>query len=428
MDLKDTDTLRLEHALVRLRIAADDYEHYLRRHRLLVGIRTAGAVAAIATFLLLLAALTPGCCTQGDSMRASAAPYARLCPSLLHELGPIHMNGSSGLAQMGTAVHECMKLHILGTEADITSIAFVYDVDPDELEELCLFGRIRYDALREQQLLMAPRPEVRMTAGTREGTTDLISVDDEAIVVVDWKSGFKTVPIRVYDQIACYMWMAREKFGRRPEYVGVCEDLRLRSSTVYRFTDESLDAWDAEMRRVESQVGTVYNPGDACTYCKHKTDCAARDQWLSHGVRAMVSQQEAVTLGELYEQWKAAKAAVSAYERVLKSQVEVDGCVPIDDECEVRFVIKTRDSIKPSKAWPVLQSHGLTAAEIAEAMSISKTELLKQHKAKYGRGAKQVAADRLISDLKAQGAIESVPRRELVVMPRKPTQIEANNE
>lgn len=328
-------------------------------------------------------------------------------------------------AAEGQAGHKALHSLALGQAPDLTAIADEYQVDVDELQKLYEKGQVIWEQLIECGWLAGDRyPEEAMQSELPGGIlltghTDLAVVrGNEWLAVLDWKLGFK--PSEHPNQIRGYARLARDRWGMPATgYVyGIEVWVRLGEAITHKFTDHQLDLLTVELQEQVRLGPKQYGPGfDACRYCPRQNACEALNEWRRGSVSALapVSQNQPITrelVGSLFERKKQLDAALRQYDKVLESML-AEGPVPMGDGRYITQQAQEVDVIRPSEALEFFERVlEMQPHELDEAVSISKTALGRVVKARVAKGQGAAAERRVITALRAKGAIRKGIRQQ----------------
>ena len=108
-----------------------------------------------------------------------------------------------------TALEWCLRLDVLPSQI----------VDPDNWPEVARSVEVALQYIRRQigELHVEVRFMIDDAVGCG-GTADTVAVDEEEIVVVDFKHGKHAIAVRDNDQLQTYAIGALKRFGRRKRY------------------------------------------------------------------------------------------------------------------------------------------------------------------------------------------------------------------
>ena len=325
--------------------------------------------------------------------------------------GHILIEGDDGPARLGTAVHEVLAAVVsTGELPDGHAVAVKYNADPDEVERLVSYGMKAWGEL--QQYYPGAVVEQHLTDGTLlSGHADVLSVSGNAAAILDWKSGY--LESDASQQMTAYAFLASCTVPDTvTEFMAVVVYLRSRTYRIFRYTVKDLDAWAQNLQDVIDGP-ELFRPGSHCLYCKRHWDCPARAQMIRQTIAELGGDGEQEITVDLYRRARAAQAMAEEFKELVKEHILIHGPIESDG---ARLEIKTesRDKIDPLAAWPYFTKYGLTQQEIAEAVRVSKTELLSQvgnHAPARGKGAFKA---QFMEELNEAGCVEKSEIQKLV--------------
>lgn len=173
---------------------------------------------------------------------------------------------SNEAADRGTAMHE--------TAAEILSgltTTFVSREEKDLIEEYVEYVRgVPGEQHYEQRIISHIEPEFG-------GTVDCVSVTDDALHVVDFKSGHGRVEAEDNKQLKSYLCLAREKFGARERYYGHIVQPRLGAPTCQEFTWRELDEHERQVWAAATDKSL--HAGSWCKFCPLALACETRQKY-----------------------------------------------------------------------------------------------------------------------------------------------------
>lgn len=337
--------------------------------------------------------------TAPTVIRCSSTDRALSCnPSLVP--AEAAYNPSSPEANEGTAAHAAMAEIAMGRTPDLEAIAMEHGVDRDDLASIV--GRAAY-VWTDQMYAWFPEPDTEIQAEVElapglilRGTRDVGSVMARA--VNDWKFGW--APSSHTTQVKSYSYLMRAKHGM-PEsgvILGIEYWVRPGELKVHRFDDAALDRLrddliEAHARRDDGQYGPSIG---ACQYCPRQNECAAKADWERSGVSALTTVEpgELVTremVGDIYDRVAGLKKACARFDKLVKGML-LEGDIHLPDGRRVTNVTSEQTKIQPSKALAVLAALDFDAAQLDQAVKVTKSGLGKALKiyADDGQGAELV--------------------------------------
>lgn len=347
-------------------------------------------------------------------IRCSALPLVTICGH--SAIKPdVHVNQWSAPSATGTTTHACLRRHI---ETGWNSVEEIAD---DETRFLVSQGIKMWRTLRDWIVYPVCEQEVEADFGefVLTGHTDIQSVAERTIRIVDWKSGRLDSLYR--EQMLGYgaaALRADPSLERAECYISW---LRTREVEVHVFERCELDEWKG--RLLESLGAKRYNVGPHCYGCARGHECPGhgaivrRDiaslEWVSaseiqHGLSSMSRER----IIELSEKAKLVSARAQCVLSAIRSHVEEHGPV-VARGSELCIVEESRRSVDTSAAWPVLMEH-LTDDELSAVVDVSLSRASSAVALKKSRGEKGRARAEFFRQLKAAGAIRHTNVKKLV--------------
>ena len=350
-------------------------------------------------------------------MRISSLPAFLTCPS--SQLPTEHpYEPPSEVADLGTAVHEALAVHVAGQRPDLDAIAKKHHVDSDELEQLYVNGCIAWKDLCKY--FPNAYTEQALKWDGIEGHADVSHYDESTMAILDWKSG--RIRRDYSAQLIGYAAAAVEQFGmpKSGEVKVITVWLRDMEFEILTVTQDDMERLHHDIKRAELDIGKRYAPGDACGYCRRQLVCGARHEYLSSATSALMpiidAPLSAEQLPKLYTKSKMLRKALADYDKALKIAL-ADGPLSDGNGNMLELVETKRDRLVSREAWPLLKHAGFSDDDITECVSMSKTAVLSMaaDKAPKGRKGKDKAA--LMEILRSGHAVTEVPS--LTVKSRK---------
>lgn len=354
-------------------------------------------------------------------MRASKRPLAVLCPS--SALPAEHtIEVAKEAADVGTIAHNgiasriLQQEHIAGTTAEQCRIV---GADLQEVEPLIDLAMGSWDhvycdgAIRTRLMVETPYSH----KGALGGTPDARWVqpgDPKSAWVLDWKFGRERRDC--YHQLAQYAYDMRDELIAAGEWsddmtiTTIARWVRLGQEERRVFDTSEISAWWMHVTSREQECGKTYNPGDHCGFCPHSSTCQPRLNWSRSACESLAHTQETslsepALIGRIYDQAKAVRRALAAYDAALGSILDNGGSIPLPDGRVLRRELSARDSIDLRAAWGPMRDAGLTAADLAKVASISKTQLQRVIQADAPRGTKKAKWEAFLATLRDANAI-----------------------
>lgn len=361
-------------------------------------------------------------------LRASKLPLLAACPASRLPLQGPAIGGSEEAADLGSAAHAALAVHVHGETPDLAQIASEWAVDFHELERLFKGGCRLWEPLEpffrpvqtEVELSLSlddeflaewdpayqPKKAIRLT-----GHIDVISVIPEyrEVRIADWKTG--RVESDHLDQMRAYGLLALYRY---PECQTVFANiLRVREGTKEEHSWTRPELWAWWSRFTEKLGREDYSPGTHCTHCPRALECPALQTVVDSSVRSLLSVDEfvasqvsyGISLGVLLGQVKLIEKACERARDAIKARVQsVGGSMPIDDQSALVIREEERRVISAPAAWEILRSE-LGEGNLIDCVRLGKEAVLEKAKALVGRGQKGKAAAQLMDRLDQAGAI-----------------------
>lgn len=347
-------------------------------------------------------------------VRPSSIDLLMRCPSSA-ELASWKHRQESAAADLGSAVHMLMADVVRGSgRLPIDKVLSRFpETDETELMDLLARGKRIWSELKAQLPKDAEvRVEQPISADWTGGTPDVLILLDDCVIVLDWKSGWRTDKSHRW-QLLTYLWLARyqmTKESRRLEdtdYQYCVGWLRTGAYEVAAADDEALDDLHATVVGRFSDIGQTYGPGEGCVYCHRYLTCEARQEQHRDALAIFGGQDLEPTpeaLVALYPKAQAAEKALSAYKTALRAAL-AQGEVPTPEGKVMRLAERNRETIIGSAVWPILQAQGWTPEELAQAGSYSKAGLRTVLRTRHDTDAAREAELALWSALREGGAV-----------------------
>lgn len=338
-------------------------------------------------------------------IRPSSMPRFIACPSSALPCDrPVDVPTEA--AAMGNAVHRSLAAAVVGEHVDLDSVSREWGVDRAELGALHRNGLRIWDAVKH--IFPDPVCEVPLRSTLTEGTADVVS--EAGAAVLDWKS--TRIETKDYSaQLAAYALCYAQTYGMGPrgEITTVIGWLRSGDYEVVKYDEASLEAFVDRVRDAESKVGTVYGPGEACSFCPRRNVCAAREEWVRSSSAALVPTSGAAltpaALGAVYDRIKVVERAAEEARKVLRDLAS-HGPVDIGDGRVLRLDETEHEVISPRAAVPVLVGEfGFSPADMDRVLSVSKSSITDIVGDRAPHGEKGKATSTVMDRLRAVGAV-----------------------
>jgi hypothetical protein len=177
---------------------------------------------------------------------------------------------------------------------------------------------------------------------------------------------------------------------------------------VLQLEANELDAFRSDFLALEPRIGEEFAPGEHCLGCRREHECPARDAFIRSAGAALVEAGPGAVaparLAEMYPRVQQLERAIEAYRSALRLAL-ADGPLPVGDGKQLELVEAHRTLVDPRAAWPVLEAHGFTEADLARVTSMSKSEIeaIARERAPARGKARQAAA--IVQALDEAGAL-----------------------
>jgi hypothetical protein len=327
-------------------------------------------------------------------------------------------------AALGIAVHEAMAAYVQNAPFDAAVLAAKHGVDADDMMPLIAAGRDIWVRYRDTVSVVAI--ETRMTHSLDDrwhltGQPDLVGTayGRTCAVVLDWKTG--NVERDARHQIMGGLWLAFHDIQEAQRGLGITIYLRSRQADVFAWTTEQAAAWASRLTDICHQGRWAPSP-EPCQYCPQRTVCPRYAQMI-RGTAALVKRTAAghLTPAQVVALWPRAEAmrrAIEEYREMVRTLIASSGPIPIDADRELALMPTERRTVDPSAAWPVLRDYGAEhdpLVDFGDAISISLDGIRRSEAARWARGHKSQAIERLMGLLNDAGAIRTETGERLTV-------------
>lgn len=335
-------------------------------------------------------------------VRSSRLPLSMACPASLQAPGYL-VNEDSIPARLGTAAHEGLGEQLQGKAVDeeqLELLAVKYTVPLDELRMLFYQA---YKLLHEGNIMKYfPQREVEVEVSSlalhpveQKGHVDLryYSEQSKTIYILDHKTGW--LDSDCTHQIKSYGFQSLEDYpeaDRVHTMVARTRDFVIDHET---YTKDELVAWGSVVKKRLVEERDQYFAGKHCTYCPHRLNCIAYEDWVRRSIQLILSWDSSKpfhitpeVIGNLYAAKSNLKKVIADVEDVLKTMANnVKGSLDCGDAYELRLESQITTEILFEQAWPML-SELVDRAEWNEAFKVRKTALEKIIKADAAKGQK----------------------------------------
>lgn len=330
------------------------------------------------------------------------------------------VNTTSEAAQLGTDVHceLAIVVEMLSTHCEHVAIeVYLQAIEPEETQMLVAAGHRMLQKIHaagefHKQNWMT---EYAMESELFTGTADIDDSTDN--LVMDFKTGRKQADYS--KQLAGYASLHRAKHTLPPgeKITTIVLWLRTEEIEVLSYDNAALDKFEAEYKAKIALAGSVYSPGESCTFCPRQHECAAKNLWRLSSVQSLstVSKDTAITrevVADLYPKSRMLRAALEHYESVLRAELE-HGPLKTNDGQTLELKEEIRQEIDAQTGWGVMSEH-LTQDELARCIKVGKTALLDAIGKKAPSGSKSQSQRQVMAELHQAGAVKTTTRKVMV--------------
>lgn len=365
------------------------------------------------------------------ALRCSALPLAFLCGGSVRG-GEIAVNPTNVQAELGSGVHECLRVLPRSGSVDwdaVPEVARRHGVSEDDLRALCgLAQKMWHAGLRES--FPGASTEVPLGVTLPDGTTltghaDVLGRSLTTVHIGDWKSGRLDSDYR--EQLLGYCALALLGDASLDEATAGVIWIRDNEYEHYTLGRAELPAY---LRRLEAEVirwhGT-YRPGSHCRYCPRSHECPARHALVRRDVAAFLGGEltEYATDSNLLETLApdtllALLASADLVHELtanirdrMRELVERKGDI-VGSAQRLTLQHTNKRHLKVIQAFPVLTAAGFEDADFEKVVGISaaKAEKVVASKASHGQG--QATIRNLRAALEAAGAVETTQESRLI--------------
>lgn len=342
------------------------------------------------------------------TIMVSSLPRFLSCPS---SEGPCEYpyDAPSEVGDVGTAVHECAEAIVLGTECSPETVAKKYGVDPEETSILTACAGQAWEAMRPH--FANPSVEVTLERPGLRGHADVLHYDGDTLAVLDWKTN--RVMREYTAQLMGYAACAAHMNGMPKSGVVTVATawLRFGEIDVRNYSAKDIEGFMTRVDNACHEIDRAYGPGDACTFCRRKFDCGSRIGYLRNAIDVLdkdplpSEEVKPSQLAEIWQRTRLLKRAIDAYERAVKSML-VDGPIEMSDKSYLELRLENVEKLDAQTAWPIIVEAGLTEADLAKCVRLSKMAVTRALSDRTARGHKGKAIESLLNRLRAAGAIK----------------------
>jgi len=319
--------------------------------------------------------------------------------------------GSTGTANaaadMGSCIHELAEGIVLGQTVYPSDVAPGYGIRTTNEDLQYLWGRVHalWEDLEahfpaptvEQEMYVEIAPGVALT-----GRADVVSVTDEDVRVLDWKSG--RVQYDAAPQLLSYATLAMALHEKPKAYVCVAW-LRESETEAEWVTAEQAEQW---CTRLVDALGKPeeYRTGYHCQWCPRNSDCPE----LTRAANALVVSDDPVPVTaenvlDLHYLRQAVQRRVDAVDTAVRAYVREHGAVPAEGGKVLGFRPGERSEIvfRHAAAW--LDDN--FPEYWPDLVSVSKSGLEKLVAAEAPRGEKKAAVEEAMDALRERQALKT---------------------
>lgn len=305
------------------------------------------------------------------SIRASAAQRVALCPGSLRACEQIPPPHPTEEAERGTRVHEACAAILKGLQVEPN--------DDTALAQL-LVGRFVERVAKGGYRVIAV--EHAMAIGTWHGRCDAVLEIDNALHVVDWKTGWGYVPDAADNaQLRVYVAMASTIWPRDMYYAHIVTP---REITSVAYMPHDIEAAKAELDAIAKRASAENAPRiptpDACRYCPaYATDACPESAGVLDRLPTLRSASDKLkllngdALGALLDQAKIVEKLIDMLEEEAKSRL-------LSGEPVRGYQLKagaTRMTVRDTKqAMEILRDAGIPKDKLWDAASLSVSSLV----------------------------------------------------
>lgn len=349
------------------------------------------------------------------SIRCSSLPRLAACAASIVPPA-VRIEGDREPADLGTAFHAGMVQVVNGNWPDVEALAHEHQAEEEELAKLLGIARKVWN---EQLSPLFPEPETELRfeaedadAGiTLTGTSDLVSVADGEIRILDHKSGF--LDVDASHQLRGYAMLA---LLRSPgiDRVSISKwQVRHGELTTEVYTREQLEKW-WEWFTAHIRETSIYRTGSHCVYCPRSRECEARRTELQALASifggSIAFPSDPYDLAEIVTKARQiTKVAEFAVEAIRAEVIAAGGKLgPLE------ITESERKEIDAARGFEILRDI-IGEEKLLEAVRISKKPVEDAIKAGASRGEKGTRVKAVMDQLAEAGALKVVTIKKLEV-------------
>lgn len=366
---------------------------------------------------------------MSDTIRASDAPIIVHCGKAA-EPPAVEIDSSGPEASLGRAVHDSLEAwahEAMIGEPEPEPYATMHGCDPHRVATLAQAAPALLDRCGID--FSTGEPEVTIKGELVRGRIDLLRLRTDgghllSAAVLDWKTGMDPSTGSKYEQRLAYASALESTHGMPRSGIYETIEVWLAADMVIK-DDVTLVAIKGFRARIRDRLRRpVANPGPHCRYCRRIHECEERDIYIRAAASALAKidplEMTPDVVAALWDQSRALKKALEAYDKAVDALVDLTGDLPLPDGRKIIHTESSRDTIDARKAWATMKASGMTQDDINAVLTISKTKLLDAVGRLAPRGQKAAAKGDMMAALDVAGAISrSVTRRKRVVSPKK---------
>lgn len=361
-------------------------------------------------------------------VRSSRMPLAMKCPPSILP-AKYQLNADDDPARLGTAVHEWLSMKLQGqggvSDEVFELLAVKYTLPMDEIRILSL----RAWELWQTVSKYFPQPQVELEVNSaalhpliQKGHIDVLYYSEQTrtIFILDHKTGW--LDADATHQIKSYAYQALETFPGADRVRTLLARVREFTTDGDTYSKEELVAWGDYARRRITQGSNDYNPGRHCTYCSHRLNCMAYQDWISKSIQLLLGLDvdKPITpdmIGKVYDAKQSIDKLSDSVQELLKTMAGANnGSLDCGDGVyELRLEDEARTEILYSNSHTILkQELDLSPDEWDEIIRIKKTALSQHVMDNAARGQKKKVWTALLERLEQAQATRETTQRKLV--------------
>ncbi len=361
-------------------------------------------------------------------LRCSSLSLIEACPAAALPADP-RIESASEAADLGSANHFWLARAVAGNKTpEFDALAKRFGIeDVAELERLCWWSWRAWEQVREH--FPDPMTEVALEHGDITGHVDVLSIQEDLVSVLDFKTGRQDLDHSA--QLKGYAYLALCHYPR-PTRAYVCT-LRIREQTV----DGAYYSWDelrewADGLRASVTGPPVYRPGPHCTYCPRGATCPAKTELLRQAAESLgsidrgsayamhdhMTANHGAALANLLGHVKLLEAACETARDLIRADVAaLGGVVPTGDGRELVLREVATRKVSALEAWDLLAEELTEQTLLESVVQLPKTKIEDAVRSWCEReGAKTgLAIKKLMARLEAAGAMRTTYQTRLEV-------------